>query len=251
MRTALLRRRRRGPSLPADLVALLEQDPDVLAYPSVELETLYQDPAATVLAGPGDPCGGMRDPVTREIVATQPTDSQRMIVGADGRSLESDGVSQNLIIDYDPGPDFTGTDSTGTMIMRVARGTKTGSQCLIGAASSTAIFGVFIRTEPERIELQGRADGTGIRVVGPEAFEGTDMRVVGARTDGLYELFIDGSMAASGAILGGSANSISTPFRIGCRSSSSGSPEFFAEATFGPLAIYGRALSDAVIASLS
>ena len=77
MRTALLRRRRRGPSLPADLVALLGQDPSDLAplFPPYT----YQDPAATIPAILGDPVGGVRG-VDGQVIAVCPDDSARGVV---------------------------------------------------------------------------------------------------------------------------------------------------------------------------
>ena len=92
MRTALLRRRRRGPSLPADLVALLATEPTVLVQLRYNFlagrYVLFQDPACTVpVEEVGDPIGGIIQPSLTlppsdwSIVAVQGTDAARAVWG--------------------------------------------------------------------------------------------------------------------------------------------------------------------------
>ena len=117
MRTALLRRRRRGPSLPADLVALLATEPTVLVQLRYNFlagrYVLFQDPACTVpVEEEGDPIGGVIQPSLTlppsewSIVGVQGTDAARAVWGGLDVGAVFDGTAQELRVPIEH-PDAT------------------------------------------------------------------------------------------------------------------------------------------------
>ena len=62
-------------------------------------QILFQDPACTIpVESPGDPIGGVRHPLTGEIIAVQTTDASRPVWGGVGVGAEFDGVDDHLLM---------------------------------------------------------------------------------------------------------------------------------------------------------
>ena len=164
--------------LPTDLVALLATEPDVLIWPDVSLETLYQDPAATVLAGPGDPCGAVVHPITREVEIFQDTDAARPIVGIDGRSLIYDGESSYMISSNSDGLVPSSPSDDFSLVADVEILSVTGAQM--------NIISQYLITESDRTQWR-ISTGTGqieYRIDGPTISAGVAPR------DGFVERFV-------------------------------------------------------------
>lgn len=99
MRTALLRRRRRGTIDPitASYDAILATDPTVPVLFRLRSyrgqQVLFQDAACTIpVTAIGDPIGGVRHPLTGVILAVQTTDAARPVWGGEDVGAVFDGA---------------------------------------------------------------------------------------------------------------------------------------------------------------
>ena len=256
MRTALLRRRRRG-GLPADVLAWLALEPVVYVHPYAELAgrpVRYQDPAGTVpVTDIGDPVAAVVQPSLTlppaewPIVATQTTDAARPLWGGEDVGDVYDG-GEHLLVDGEPVP-----DAPISVVAQASREADSARSILSWSWGTTqAEMGLNLRgLSNQRAQFILGGDNAGQSL--NEAYPVTsDRRVIAGRSDGVAsQVLLDGTQIASGAPGGNTPGAEDLDQLMIGAWGRGGNPTHEWVGVIGHVAIFESYLSDAEIGALS